>query len=316
MEQSKEAPQNPFEAAAEEAEKYLDAHDQSFRQGGKIAAEEYIKKVRAGEPEPADQVKEPVEGTTPKEEAKTEPTSEEESWPSKYKTKEEADKAYFHLVQNWRKDQQERDELKRQVEAFKGLVQERQQPTERAEKRNALKALEDYGVPSDMLGEAIQEVASQTVTNFLTPLITQAQALQHMQEKYGDEYTKHKQELDLFVESDPEVKALVSAARAQGQGALAEEFGYLRFVQDRNGRVEVAMKANQETSQKLKEEAKKDAAIVGSKRTSEPKSQQSKAPNIDKIRELASMGYEREAYGELIGKQLPDKDLMGHNLWE
>lgn len=298
---------NAIQQAAEDMAAFATDHDARMTQGGRLQAGEDLPADSA--PPAADDQPKQAAGPTPDENATDDQWDVlKDAVPGKWSSKEEAEKSYFNIVKLAREAQRERDALKAQVQATTAV--QREMPAQRAEQRDALKALEDYGVPSDVLGEAIQSVAQRTIEGFLTPLAQQAQAQQYMQRKYGDTYAKNQPEIELFLSSDPETKALVEAAKAKGEFALAEEYALLRYQAERGARAEVAIRANQEVRKQVLDEARKDAGIVAPKRSDgrdKPKDEDMTAERFEKLVDKAKAGYPNQLWRETIGNRLPSE---------
>jgi hypothetical protein len=298
-------PLDAFQQIAEEMAEVAEADDAKMKQGGKLSMADDLPADSA--PQAAGDQPTEAAGSTPDE------TSTVNQWevlkdavPSKWTSAEEAEQSYFHIVKQAREAQKERDALKAQLAGLS--TSPREVPVDRAEHRDALKALEDYGVPADVLGEAIKSVAEQTITNFLTPLAKQAEAQQFMQRKYGDAYQKNQQEIEVFLQNDPETKALVDSANVQGQYMLASEYAMLRYMQDKGAKTEVALKANQEVRKQVLDEARKDAGIVTAKRSDgrdKPKDEGLTEERFEKLKDRANMGYPNQLWRETIGATLP-----------
>ena len=311
MAETEQEQPNPFMAAADKMMEFYEADDAAMKTGGKLASEEAMKEFRSADTPPVHQEAVAEEPTS--QEPDTDSPTEEGVWPSKYKSKEEADKAYFNLVNLARSAQNERDALKGELETAKALSSRdnRLSPQERSDGRNALKALEDYGLPSDVLGEAVREISQKAIIDYLTPLASAAQADQYMKLKYPD-WDHKSQEVELWVNGTPEVKALVDAALAKGDFTLAKEYAFLRMQHEQGSRVEEAMKANNRVREEMVKESRKDASLISPKRSEgvdkarKPKDEGISAERFSQLKGLMNSGYEPQAWGEMLGPMLPD----------
>lgn len=310
--------QNAFDRIATEAFDNAEAYDKTHKFGGKIAHEEADREDEQAATPPADDPPK-AEGSTPVETA-AEPAPADDPWEQlaqaagKWKDGEEAKKGYFHALNLAKNALAERDALKAQ----RGQTPTRAEtPAQREEQRDALKALEDYGVPSELIGKAIDERARATLMDILTPMATQMQAETYMADKYGDQWSKNKPEVELYVQSDPALNAMVNAARAKGEFATANEFAFLRYQDARGRHTEEALKANNEVRKELVDQARKDAGIVGAQRRGEGRDSDKKgeggmsAARFERLKEDARAGYSTKLWGETIGRSLPDEMFNG-----
>jgi ribosomal protein S19E (S16A) len=307
---------NSFDLIGQEMLDYAEGYDKALSTGGKIAHEE-SEKEQAAAPPADDPPK--TEGSTPVETA-TAPAPADDPWgqlaqaAGKWKDGEEAKKGYFHALNLAKSALAERDALKAQLGQPPSPRAE--MPAQREEQRDAIKQLEDYGVPSEVIGRAIDERARATLMEILTPMATQMQAETYMADKYGDQWSKNKPEVELFIQSDPILNAQVNAARAKGEFSIANEFAFLRYKDDRGARTEEALKANDEVRKEIVDQARKDAGIVGSKRAEGRDSDKKAeggvtAARFEKMKENARAGYSNELWRETIGRSLPDEMFNG-----
>lgn len=86
-----------------------------------------------------------------------------------------------------------------------------------------------YGVPRNLLGGAMNTLVEQKINETLSPFVKAAQAEQAAVERYGPEYTRIKPALDAFVATNPEVGAMVNAARQGGLAELANDYALAKF---------------------------------------------------------------------------------------
>lgn len=309
MAEEQQEERDPFQQAADEAATYMDQYDAKYKAGGKLAQEER-EKADVAAPAPVDQETEPAAGPTPESApAPIDPWAAPNEAEPKWKDAQEAKKGYHHAIQMAKAALAERDALKAQIGQQRAPTAPVAVAGEGAP--NPWEELGNYGVPKEPLEQAIEQAAERKLLAILTPMAQEAQAQQYMQRKYGEQYVKLQPELEVFTQSDPEVQGMVQLAKNQGQHQLAEEWRLLKYLQARGAQVEESIKANQEVRKEIVEEQRKDAAIVGAKRTEGRDTKPEDAPlegdRFEQLKTEARMGYGNRLWRETIGKGLPDE---------
>lgn len=89
----------------------------------------------------------------------------------------------------------------------------------------------EYGVPGDLLRQAIREEAGELVQSAFNPIAQGFQARNKLMASYSD-YAKYEPEVASFIQSDPEVNAKYARMFAVDPEAAAE-YGYLKFGESR-----------------------------------------------------------------------------------
>lgn len=313
---------NGFQSAAQEMSDYMDQYDKIATTGGKIAHEESEKaETQAAAAPPADpgQTTEgptPLDTQTPAEPATDDPWQKLAEETGKWKDGAEAKKGYFHAVNLAKNALAERDALKAQLEGRSTPTPSAFAPQTTPEV-DALKALEDYGVPSELIGRAIDQRAQQTLMAIMAPMATQFQVDQQLAAEHP-EWAANRAEVDLFLNSNPALRAQYESVKRMGTPEAvrtAEEFAFYKFRDSRAATTEETLKANHEVRKQIVDEARKDAGIVGAKRTegheqdSKPK-QGLTTERFEKLKENARSGYTAPLWRETIGAGLPD-ELFG-----
>lgn len=94
----------------------------------------------------------------------------------------------------------------------------------------------EYGVPGDVLRQAVQQEAGRIVQETFTPIVNQlqgqAQARNHMLASYGKDFTQFEQDVAQFIQSDTALMQRYNTMFAADPVA-AVEYGFLKFTEDR-----------------------------------------------------------------------------------
>lgn len=284
-----------FTGAADEAATFSENYDKLFKSGGGELPAERVER-EFNESRESAKTPETAEADPPQAEVAEQPVSRPDD-PlifGKYKSLGDAEKAYWEAVRYANTAMDERNALMRQS-----------QPA--APEVDPVKALEEYGVPSEVARPAMEAVAQQAVERMLMPFIEDARAEQAFAREH-EEYVMKKNDFERFLMANPDINQGVESARAAGQYGLARDWAWLKFQQTQVKQVEqVATEAAQERK-RVVEEAKKDAG-VGTRRNDSraPKDNSLSQEEFERLAKMAKDGHSSLLWRHTIGNKLPDE---------
>ena len=200
--------------------------------------------------------------------AAPEPTSDSALpvW-GKYRSLEEAERAYHESVRMGNSAKAEADALKARLAAVEQVTKgESTSP----EEPDPLAEMESYGMPRKLMQDAIDKRASikakEAIQEYFGPALRRAEADQKIIEAHP-EYSEKFKEIEGFVEAQPEVRQQVEALNASGNFLAARQIAYLNWKVAESQRVAAAVETVTAAQTAETKASRKDAGVGSTRRS-------------------------------------------------
>lgn len=133
----------------------------------------------------------------------------------------------------------------------------------------------------DARAEAIADKKLTPIMNALQNAMTIGEAEQAMLNEFGSSYYEQLPTYRTFLSENPKVNELVQRAEQNGQPLLARQYGWAEFQRSRDTAAEAEVQKRGAERVQKRDEARKDAAVLGGDRKAPPSSEK---PKITKER--------------------------------